>query len=409
MEHEGKSWATWMDELELKADHTRYVYVKAMERFLEQAGMTAEELFESHYSALSSRDPRDKLRIPRLVQKAMKELQDGGLSSSSAYSVHKAVSSFFAANGLEFRIRSNHKLRVFHEGSRIVNAAQIRELLGMAGSFQNKALVLALKDSGLRVSDIVKLDWGHVRKAIEDGDDFALVRVRQEKGGRIARPIFGPESLEAIGRLADHRRQNGGMSDSDPVFTYVERPKAGQRMIALSATGVMSNLAKRAGLEKVSAHSLRKFHTTMLQAGGMPEPWIALVQGRVINDSRAAYVKPTDEQLVEAYREAYPKVAALEATEAGGGKRVGELEERIAELERLVATAVGATARMGRRALEAKGIDTSKPLHEAAAEAGWPPEGYQMPIDRGEAEGYVRRGWKVVMDLGNGRCLVEKA
>jgi hypothetical protein len=72
----------------------------------------------------------------------------------------------------------------------------------------------------------------------------------------------------------------------------------------------------KAGLqgENVSAHSIRKYHQTMLEASGMPDTWIALIQGRKIADSRRAYTRPTNEQLIEAYKEAYPELALSEPT-----------------------------------------------------------------------------------------------
>jgi len=39
------------------------------------------------------------------------------------------------------------------------------------------------------------------------------------------------------------------------------------------------------------------------------------MQGKLIGDSREAYVQPTDSQLLEAYKDAYPRLCVFEALE----------------------------------------------------------------------------------------------
>lgn len=77
----------------------------------------------------------------------------------------------------------------------------------------------------------------------------------------------------------------------------------------------------------MSTHSLRKFATTRLQAGGVPEPWISIIQGRRINDSRDPYTQPSNRQLLEAYERAYPSLAIFEGSESEIARLRAEVED----------------------------------------------------------------------------------
>ena len=55
---------------------------------------------------------------------------------------------------------------------------------------------------------------------------------------------------------------------------------------------------------------------TMLQAGGMTPEWIAIIQGRIISDSRSAYTRPTESQLIYAYERSYQHLSVLPKSES---------------------------------------------------------------------------------------------
>ena len=157
-----------------------------MERFLEWAKMDAEQLFQAHLEALRSADPRDRYNVSRKVLVYMVELEEAGLKPATVYGVVKAVSSFMEANGLDFKL-NRRRPRIYYEGQRIVEPYEIRDIYESDASLRNRALLITLKDSGLRVSDVVDLNYGDVRQAIDDDRDFVLIRLRQVKSFMLKR------------------------------------------------------------------------------------------------------------------------------------------------------------------------------------------------------------------------------
>lgn len=313
----------WKMELQAKSQNTRKQYLRAFKWFIEYADLTPESLFKLHHDALRSPDPRDHYKVSRLVKACMADLKEKGYASSTTYAVYKAVNSFLTSQGLEFKLHGA-KPRVYSQGQRIIEKNEIKEMLEATGEIRNKAMILTLKDSGLRVSDLVKLRYDQVRNALESNLDFVLIRLRQAKNDIPAMPIIGPESLRAIQKWIEFRRRNGEeIQDTSFLFTKIEGEGKRQPLLSQSISTTIRKIVEKCGLKDVSAHSFRKFHTTMLQAGGVPESWIAIIQGRKINDSRSAYVHPSDSQLIAAYSEAYPALSLEETT------RLEEYEKRL--------------------------------------------------------------------------------
>lgn len=335
MAEKSKSIRVWREDLDGLAPRTRELYTKALDRFLEWAGWTPEELYEIHLEASKSDDPRDRHRVSRRVKTHMRSMIEDGYSTSHASQTYRAVKSFLTSQGFDFRLSGSKPFTVRCEGSKLATKDHVRRLVDAAASLRNKAIVLTARDTGLRISDLVNLTVGQVRPAIYAGRPFLMVEVKQVKTGIVARPIFGPESLEALRRYLEAR---GGAKDGDPLFVTVRGEKGKMRPTVLS--NIFYRLSEKCGFKKLSAHSLRKASQTFLMAGGMPEGFIARLHGRRIQNSSEAYTKPTDEMLLEAYERAYPALACIAASQADEVDRlqseVEMLQKQVAEFEALM-------------------------------------------------------------------------
>jgi len=56
-----------------------------------------------------------------------------------------------------------------------------------------------------------------------------------------------------------------GLDPDSPLFVQLEGKNKGEGVTRSSVSNLIVQLAKKAGLKKVSAHSMRRFHTTFLQ------------------------------------------------------------------------------------------------------------------------------------------------
>lgn len=314
MESVSKSGDIFEEALEAVATKTASHYRRALDQFLEHMGLDHEDLYEMHLANWKSDDPRDFYEVARKLRNYVrKRVEVEGLSTSHANQHVKAVKFFFRALNVPFDMNGNKGITVVSELKDSPSQDEVRRLVLAARHPRNLAVIMALKDSGLRVSDVVQLNVGDV----DLSDEFCVIELRQHKdrgrtGGRHAYPCLGYEAVDAVKDWLRWRREHEGEYGlGDPLFTDIRgEGSLDNRMSGESVTQVVLRTAAIAGLQGVSAHSLRRFHTTQL-TGAMAESFIALVQGRKIRDTRARYVRPKAEALLEAYRKAYPNLVVL--------------------------------------------------------------------------------------------------
>lgn len=342
---EGRAWATWITDLKTKAESTRAEYLRNFRRFLERWDLSPEALFEMRMSDVKSDDPRDVRRIEGMVKTMMAEKHKAGASASTCRILRQSVSSFFESQGLELRFRSRDVPRGVSNGSRIILADGIREIYdNMASGMKtrNRAVLMLLKDTGLRISDLAALNVGHYMDAEIVKNDYdetfkVLEDIATKKTGAIAYPHLGPEAVDAVDDYLLElvtETSMGGVSnklDADSPLIVNER---GERIKTRTLTGIFTRQKRRLGKRgrKISAHSLRKFHLTRLETV-MPQSWIYKLQGRTVRGSSAPYSLPeqTEGELTNAYIAGYDRLRVF-GKNAEKEKRTRDLEE---EVERL--------------------------------------------------------------------------
>lgn len=324
----------------LKAEGTRRIYRGNFKRFLGRWGLEAEGLFEMKMEDLRSPDPRDRKRVERMVKVQMAEMSERGMAASTCRNLYKAVRSFFESQGLDFSLKSRDQPRGDYNGARLVLPDKIREMLDVTSwefKKRNRAILLLIKDSGLRVGDVSSLDVGEYLGAQteynERGEPFKAFKPRRiQKTRSLGYIHIGPESIEALKKYLEERAEEAPLREEDPLFL----DRRGKRLSGKSITEMVLGVAKK--LEnsyKISANSLRDFHQTMLEAG-MPKNWVAKLQGKKITDSSSPYSQPEalPGGLIQAYMKAYERLRVLgTAEERKKDEEIQALRKRVAELE----------------------------------------------------------------------------
>jgi integrase len=256
-----------------------------------------------------------------------------GLAAGTIEIVYKAVRLFMSANGRNFEIMAKDRPKVRYQGQRIISRSQIVELLKNVSSRnrrRNIALVLLAKDSGLRVSDITALNVEGIldaRKHIVNEEPFLeLNPLKTLKMGEIAYTVLGPESVRAVSRYIGDR-------ESGPLFLN----EAGERVSRTSISQALHRLSKfLEDSRKISAHSLRKYFVTSLQAGGMSDEWIKLLIGKATD----VYSQPhLDGSLLRAYIEKYDSLRVYGKPDTN--KRIHTLEKDIQEVKDILVITQG--------------------------------------------------------------------
>jgi integrase len=331
-----KALQVWNEELVGKSKHTRTIYINKFNLFLERWKLTPDELFELRKTNLESEDPRDKREVERMVRMIMAECKEAGFSASTCRQYSKALNSFFEAQGLPLKLKAKDHPKGFSNGQRLALGEHIRTMWDYAATefkYRNRSMLMFLKDSGFRIGDANALnvgDWLEAETREVDGEAFKVFEPKET--GKTKAPAFvivGPETVEAIDRYLEERRETGQPMNTDsPLFLN----RQNTRFHPDGFGHVFQRLGKFVGKKRISAHSLRKFHTTMLESAGVPQNWIKKLQGRVVGGSMGPYSLPEETgELFEAYVRAYTKLRIF--GEQASVTQVKEQADKITELE----------------------------------------------------------------------------
>jgi integrase len=366
----GKAWDLWLTKLQGKAPATRIAYVGHMKAFLETNNLGAEEFYQKILSGLENRtgDDRDADPLNDMIQAYVTGLLEKGLTPKTCRLFVTSIKSWLKANKLDNKVRVEAEIPSWEpEGSRLALHDEIKRMLdympytlndrqkSVLQQKRDRSITTFLKDSGIRISDLCLLNVGDYKTAqvheTPEGDFFVFDPIRTRKNKIFAYIHIGPESVEDLNEYLEERRaQYGPMKDEDPL--YIEL-KTGER-INTDVIGALFTRIKRRLIKgrKVSAHSLRKFHYTMLERD-IPKNWIGKLEGKKVRDSTGPYSQPEvlPNELLDAYVKAYPRLRVgeedqsgqvealriqVQQLQAGKSSEIEELQRQLGEQQRTI-------------------------------------------------------------------------
>jgi integrase/recombinase XerD len=213
----------------------------------------------------------------------------GGLAPASRYRTLSAVKSLLAFGHrigyLPFDVGRALRLPATRSrlAERILPEADVHRMLSLETDERNRAILLLLYASGVRVSELCSLCWRDVQ-ANGDGAQITVFG----KGAK-ERAIQVPAS---VARLLEKVR--GETGDQAPVFPSRKRGRALQPVAVLR---IVRRAAARAGVEaRVSPHWLRHAHASHALDRGAPIHLVQATLGHasITTTGRYLHARPKD-------------------------------------------------------------------------------------------------------------------
>lgn len=328
----------WMGELANRSEATKEKYKSFMLRFCEWFGKTPNQLMKQRNEDSRSSDLKKQRKIESALKGFMAHLEKEGNSVSTQQVAYAAVRSFFEMHYQPLRMRRGDYPTGESVGSRAATKEDIKKLLEDT-SLRIKAMILFLKDTGLRVSDVVVLRYGDLVKELESDQEFISLYLITKKNKIAAKTFVGPEAVEALKEYFEERRKGTRrippeeVGPDSPLFR-IRTPE----IKPLTRSGMSSTITYHAGKIGVngqfSAHSFRKFFQTQLEAAGVHPNWIDRMIGHRLINSRDSYSLPSDQQLREAYEKAYNQLRVYGRPDVEA--RISNLEIQLEERNRII-------------------------------------------------------------------------
>lgn len=280
----------WIDQLCNRSEKTQRIYKFYLLKFVSWIGKTPNQLIEMQKCSLENEgDRRENMVLESKVKEFMEYIKPNYAIGSQKLA-YAAVLSFFDLNQYPLNMKRGDRPSGEGIGSRIPEKTEIVKLVNTAKSRRHRAAILLLKDSGLRISDVVRLKWDGIQ---DFGDGFWGWKIISQKRKVKAIPFVGPETTSALKQL---KRK------SDRIFP----------INAKTLSNAIGELIDEASLEKgLSAHGLRKFFNAELQAARVPKEWRYAMMGKKFGE----YDENRHKRLFKAYREAYAHLSVYAVVE----------------------------------------------------------------------------------------------
>lgn len=295
MAKEIDAYKYWMDQLVNRSPNTVRAYKLHFRLFLEYVKLTPNQLIEMQRKAIESNgDPRENHVVESKVRAWLGELKTAKSPATCRLAL-SALKSFFELNLHPLRLTRLDRPQGDSLGSRIPEREEIVLMLD-ASKWKYRASIMALKDSGLRVSDLVRLRW---EDKVDMGDGFWNFNLVTEKRKVVACAFIGPETTRL---LENFKTKTGRIFDAD-------KGTVNRRI---------NKIIEKAGVEGVSAHGLRKFFVTSMEHARVPKDYYLHMMGK----KSSVYSEKRLSELFKAYRDAYLELNIY----------AGQTDEQITEL-----------------------------------------------------------------------------
>jgi len=238
-------------------------------------------------------DPDSLIRMPRsrieqMIETVIKELREKDRSLKYIRTVVDAMRTFFRVNGFEGEdelkvsppsIPPRYRKRPEY----VPTPEEALKMAEAAGSLRDKAMILLMAFSGLRVSTLLALRHKDVMDELEQDIENLCIKVypgmkkvvQNACKGNIRYYTFTiKEAAEALKLyLEEKKRIFGSIEEDEPIFNtnYNQIEREARRTKPLSADTVrriVKNAARKAGLKRwreVTSHSFRKTFQSFLR------------------------------------------------------------------------------------------------------------------------------------------------
>ncbi len=153
----------------------------------------------------------------------------------------------------------------------VLTRAEVRALLDATQNSRDKAIVLALLDTGARVSEFVALNVG-------DLDTSGAVKIHHGKGDKARTVYLGYKALKALRRWLMERED--AYTSESPLWTSLHYPERGTRLTPNAVRLILVRLGQRAKLKRrVSPHMFRRTFALWCLRDGMDIYTLAHLMG----------------------------------------------------------------------------------------------------------------------------------
>lgn len=315
----------------IRSKHTLEPYERRVINFLNHVNMKCDDFAAS---AKESPASAEKLIVSYILAEK-KRVDDGRISSGTAYNVVKAVKLLLEMNDVALNWKKIKRMlprQRRYALDRIPTIEELRKIIN-ASDLRGKALTYTLISSGIREGAVETLKVGHLTPIRKDGRVAAARLVAYAGDPEQYITFISAEGYEAIEEYLEYRRENGEKIGFDsPLFRdrfdvssniYSRLGASVEKVLPMTARAIrhyynrlLHSLGIRNGPRKrheFSVHSFRKWFKTRAEQVMKPIN-VEILMGHSVGISDS-YYRPTENELLEDYLKAASVLTVSHAEE----------------------------------------------------------------------------------------------
>lgn len=227
------------------------------------------------------------------------ELWQSSMSNLSSASVAQRISAvreyfkFLYRN--EFIVRNPAELleapAIKNREQSALNGEQVRSMVNAATNLRNKAIIMMLAQTGLRIHELANITLEQYESR---SNNVLVIRGKGDKDRLVG---LADETIKLIDSYITHERKDG--------CEYLFVGNRGNKMDGKNTSAMLKVCARKAGIENweelhISNHTMRRTFATMMSEADVPIEVISKAMGHSGIAITSRYVKRTEQRAVNA-------------------------------------------------------------------------------------------------------------
>lgn len=239
-----------------------------------------------------------------------------GLSRNLASMYTNAMRGFFKSNGFQLNIKLPKASSKKENFKTMIRPPDVKKLLDVASNIRDRAIILALFQSGMSISDLCNLNYGDIEKELNENRVPLHIHLIRKKELVEYDTFLGQEAVETLKLYLEERKRKGEiLRYATPLFTkrYIKSTSKIHRINSGLIEATMKTLALKSGLvskERMAAsdinpcrpHALRSSFMSILKTNGMNNTAVEYLAGHTLPTTEQAYWQVRTEELRKMYK-----------------------------------------------------------------------------------------------------------
>lgn len=169
-----------------------------------------------------------------------------------------------------------------------LEAEDVRAMVNVATNDRNKAIIMMLAQTGLRISELANITLEQYKSRI---NNTLVIRGKGDKDRLVG---LSDETVNLIDRYISKSRKDGS--------EYLFVGNQGNRLDGKNTSAMLRTTARKAGLEncEISNHTMRRTFATLLSESNVPVEVISKAMGHSSIQMTSHYIKRTEQRAVSA-------------------------------------------------------------------------------------------------------------